>query len=236
MESGQFIVEGERAVADAVDAGIHPDLIVVREDYAPASIALANVIDAAEGRLRVLDAARFDSVTDTVHPQGVLAILPLPPQFGLAADASLIVLLDGIRDPGNMGTLLRSAAAAGVDAVVIGDGSVDVYNPKVVRAAMGAHFRVPILALSDVDPERLTSVPLRAMAEAGANQDYDQVGWAGPALLVIGSEADGPGPMGRALATTGIAIPMTGGIESLNAAVAGSVILFEIARQRRTGR
>lgn len=235
-EASQFVVEGERGVADALDAGVHPHAIVVRDGYRPASEAIRDALDTAGERLWVLDAVLFDGVTDTVHPQGVLAILPLPPRRALPDDASLVILLDGIRDPGNMGTLLRSSAAAGADAVVIGAGSVDVYNPKVVRAAMGAHFRIPFIPIGNVAPDRLGSIPVRAVADAHADQDYDRIDWRQPSLIIVGSEASGPSESGRSLANTRVAIPMAGGIESLNAAVAGAVILFEIARQRRIGR
>ena len=234
-EAGQFVVEGERGVLDALDAGVRPDIVVVREDYVPGPLPLADLIGGGEVDLRVLDRALFDDLSDTVPPQGILGLLPLPKAGSLRGDATLVVYLDGIRDPGNMGTLLRSSAAAGVDAVVVGAGSVDAYNAKVVRSAMGAHFRVPILPASTVSLDLLRTLPVRALAEAGADQTYDGIDWSLPALLIVGSEADGPGASGRELANLGITIPMAGGVESLNAGVAGSVILFEIARQRRTG-
>ena len=231
-----FLVEGERGVSDALDAGVQPHVVVIRDGYEPGSPTVYIALETAGDNLRVLDGPLFDGLTETVHPQGILAILPIPSIQSLSDDATLVVLLDGIRDPGNMGTLLRSAAAAGADAVLIGPASVDVYSPKVVRSAMGAHFRVPIMPLDTVDPGRLAAIPLRALAEANAVRDYDRVEWREPCLVIVGSEATGPGEVGRSLANLGVAIPMSGGIESLNAGAAGAVILFEIARQRRIGR
>ena len=233
--TGQFVAEGERVVADAIVGGVQPHAIVVRDGYVPSSRVLADSLANASDRLRVLETGLFDTVVSTIHSQGILAILPLPERLALPEDASLVVLLDGIRDPGNMGTLLRTSAAAGAGAVVIGAGSVDVYNAKVVRSAMGAHFRVPIIPIDAVDEARLAAFPLRAVAEADAEATYDRLDWRQPALLIVGSEANGPGAAGRALANTAVAIPMAAGVESLNAAVAGAVILFEISRQRRVG-
>lgn len=233
--SGLFIVEGERGVSDALEAGIEPYAIVLRDGYVAGPAVLGTAPAAGDDRVRVLDAALFDSVSDTVHPQGILAVLPIPVTPALPALATLIVLLDGIRDPGNMGTLLRSSAAAGADAVIIGEGSVDAWNPKVVRAAMGAHFRVPVLPAESIEAGRLETVAIRAIAEAGAELDYDRADWSEPVLLIVGSEADGSGDASRAMANRAVSIPMAAGVESLNAAVAGSVILFEIARQRRSG-
>lgn len=234
-EAGQFVVEGERGVMDALDAGVWPHVIVIREDYVAGSNSLIEILRQGDLEVRVLDTALFDSLGETVHPQGILAVLPMPIGQTLPLGVTLIVYLDGIRDPGNMGTLLRSSAAAGADAVVVGAGSVDVYNAKVVRSAMGAHFRVPILSSELAASDVLRTLPVRALAEAGAKRAYDAVDWSQPSLLIVGSEAEGPGATGRALANLGITIPMDRGVESLNAAVAGSVVLFEIARQRRSG-
>ncbi len=234
-ETGQFVVEGERGLADALDAGVRPHVIVVRDDYVAGTDRLDALLAGDEVDVRRLDTALFDDLCETVHPQGILGVLPLPAATALPDDATLVVYLDGIRDPGNMGTLLRSSAAAGADAVLVGSGSVDPYNAKVVRSAMGAHFRIPILAADTVPMERLQALPIRAIAEADADRTYDGVDWRQPSLLIVGSEAVGPGETGRALANLAIAIPMTSGVESLNAGVAGSIVLFEIARQRRIG-
>lgn len=235
-EEGLFVVEGERAVVDALDAGIEPRVLVLREGFGPSSLALAAIVAAeAPDIVRVLSAALFDSLTDTVSPQGVLALLPVPVRWELPETTTLVVLLDGIQDPGNMGTLIRSSAAAGADAVLIGDGSVDPYNPKVVRAAMGSHFRVPIISAGMISLARYHSIAIRAIADAGAEHAYDEAEWGDPTLLIVGSEANGPGAASRELANRVVSIPMAGGVESLNAAMAGSIILFEIARQRRSG-
>jgi RNA methyltransferase, TrmH family len=233
--TGLFLAEGERVVADAIEAGYQPNLVLVREGFTPGVPGIDALLEDRDVDTRVVAAPIFDTLADTVHPQGVLAAFPVPDAPAIPDGATLIVLLDGIRDPGNMGTLVRSAAGAGADALVIGAGSVDPWSPKVVRAAMGALLRLPIVPLDEAVTGRLLGLPLRAVADSVADEGYDAVDWSSPAVLVVGSEATGPSETGRAIGERPVRIPMAAGVESLNAGVAGSIILFEIARQRRTG-
>src|SRR5262249_42024902 len=141
---------------------------------------------------------------------------------------------DRVRDPGNAGTILRSADASGVAPTVAFVGSVDAYAPKVVRAAMGAHFRLTIL--DDVSWDRL--LPRlkgrpRVLATASGGIRYDELDWTRDTVLVVGGEAEGAGAEADSLATDRVTIPMAGPTESLNAAMAGTILLFEAARQRR---
>lgn len=155
--------------------------------------------------------------------------LPLRP-----VGAPLYLILDQIRDPGNLGTLLRTSAAAGVAAVVMTEGTVDPFNSKAVRAAVGAHFRVPMRWLSEAMWDRIVAeCPVRVVADAEGAIAYDEVDWSGGAALIIGSEAHGASSIGRRLGTVGARIPLAANVESLNAAVAGAVFLFEAVRQRR---
>ena len=145
---------------------------------------------------------------------------------------------DGIQDPGNLGALLRSAEAVGVAQVLCAGGTVDAYSPKVVRAAMGAHFRLAVeqdLGWEQVG-EWLAFVDHVYAADAEAAMPYYAADWRQPSALIIGNEARGLSDEARALGGKPIGIPMRGRAESLNAAVAGSVILFEALRQRSLGR
>ena len=154
----------------------------------------------------------------------------LPPPS--PADFSLV--LDGVQDPGNAGTLLRTAAAAGVDQVLFAPGCVDPFNGKVLRAAMGAHFRVPIRILPHWEAVMAalpTGQPLY-LASAEGSILYDEVEWRNSSALVLGSEAHGASSQLQEKAAA-IAIPMAAATESLNVAAAGAVILYEAARQRR---
>jgi TrmH family RNA methyltransferase len=184
---------------------------------------------------RIVEPALFDTLAETVTPQGILALFPFP-DLPIATNAHpLVLLLDQVRDPGNLGTLLRSAVGAGVACVILTPGSVDPFNPKVVRAGMGAHFRVPFRWLDDnVYSWLLQQCPARVVAEADAPLPYDAFDWTSGAALIVGSEATGASAATRDLATARVTIPLCGDLESLNAAIAGSIILFEAARQRRS--
>lgn len=234
-----FLLEGVRLVADALQSQAHFQEVF----YAPALIdgnaAAQNLLAqlTAQGiPCLACTADLFAALTETVTPQGIAAITALP-TLPLPTPLTLTLILDGVRDPGNAGTLLRSAEAAGVDGVLFGPDSVDPFNDKVVRAGMGAHFRLPLRVCADWVEVRtwLGGEPQLYMAQANAATAYDQVDWREPVALIVGNEADGPSVTAAQLATP-IAIPMHGAVESLNAAVAGAVILFEAARQRRTAR
>ena len=224
-----FVVEGRVAVLDALATGAVPRLVLIRAGDAPASAALPPRLPA-----RLVAPALFDQLSEVETPQGLLAVFPMPALPLPPRGTPLSLVLDQIRDPGNLGTLLRTAAGAGVDAVYLTAASVDPYNPKVVRAAMGAHFRLPIRPLDDTTrAEVIRRCPLRVIADGHASLAYDRIDWRHPAAVIIGAEAAGVGPEGRALGTTSVAIPLAAGVESLNAGVAGAIILFEAARQRR---
>ena len=226
-EEGAFVVEGRRAIADALAAGARPQLLLLREGEP--------VPDLPDGvPTRFVAPKVFDALSDVAAPQGVLAVFPLPDPTPPPSDAPLVLIVDRLRDPGNLGTLLRAATGAGVTTVYLGPETVDPFNPKVVRAGMGAHFRLPLRPLDDVALAGLRAgLPLRAATDAAAALPYDAVDWQGPAAVIVGSEADGVGPEAAALATVRCAIPLAAGVESLNAAVAGAIVLFEAARQRR---
>lgn len=228
-----FVVEGVRAVADALLAGAQPRVVLLRENALDIK-ERPPFVDLPPAAWRVVEPALFDALTETVTPQGVLALFPFPNLLIDQTARPLVLLLDQVRDPGNLGTLLRSAVGAGATCVVLTPGSVDPFNPKVVRAGMGAHFRVPIRWLDDeLRDWLLRACPARIVAEADAPLRYDAFDWTGGAVLIIGSEATGATPALRALATASVTIPLSGDLESLNAAIAGSIVLFEAARQRR---
>jgi len=145
---------------------------------------------------------------------------------------NLALIADRISDPGNLGTILRTALAAEVDAVFLNPGTVDPFNPKVVRGAMGAHFHLPIVQMETSEIGKFLCGTDMWVAEAGLGIPYYQVDWNKPSAIVIGSEAHGPSDELRSIATGSIHIPISALAESLNASVAAAVILFEIARMR----
>jgi RNA methyltransferase, TrmH family len=185
---------------------------------------------ASQGVWPVTDAI-LAACSDTETPQGVIAAVPIPiipPQPGL------VLVLDGLRDPGNLGTVLRSAEASGVGQVFLAPDTVDLYNPKTVRGAMGAHFRLAAAALDWTEIAARLAGRTIWLADAAGDMSYDRVDWLAPSALIVGGEAEGAGSKAAALAAGRVSIPMAGGAESLNAAMAATVILFEAARQKRS--
>ena len=228
-ETRRLVLEGVRLVADAFDAGARPDFVLHTADLGtPAHDLLARLADAGVTCLSVPEALMRD-MADTEAPQGVLGVFPWP-DLPVPTGPELVLVADGWRDPGNLGTALRTAAAAGVSVVVLPPGTVDPFNPKTLRAGMGAQFRVPILSLDWPDVfQRFAGLPVY-VADAGGSVLYDAVDWTHPALLVVGSEAHGPHAAIRAVPHTTIAIPMVPGAESLNAAVAASLLVMAARR------
>jgi TrmH family RNA methyltransferase len=143
------------------------------------------------------------------------------------------LVVDSVRTPGNLGAILRTAAAAGVDQVLLSPGTVDFYNPKVVRGGAGAHFRLSILPLSWREIETRLGGCDVWLAAAQGDLAYTEVDWKQPLTLIVGGEARGASPSALSLATGRVTIFMSQSVESLNVAVATGVLLFEIARQRR---
>ncbi len=232
---GRFVAEGVRLAEEALRAGWLPEWVLVSPSVSPRGQAVAagfrergvTVFTASE------DALAAASATET--PQGILLVLPIQ-QLPWPQHADFLLVLDGIRDPGNLGTILRTAWAAGVQGVLLTPTSADPYNPKVVRAGMGAHFRLPMRRLPwDGIRKRLARHQV-FLTEANQGTAYTQVNMRQPLALVIGGEADGLSPEARSLPHEAIHIPMPGQAESLNAAVAAGVMLFEVVRQRGEGK
>jgi TrmH family RNA methyltransferase len=173
------------------------------------------------------------SISETENSQGILAVLTdqIPRS---ARELDFVLIADSIRDPGNLGTLLRSAEAAGADAVFLAPGTTDAFAPKVVRSAMGAHFRLPLYEVNW--DEVRTQVGAYRWNVYLADMDGTscwEIEFHRPLALIIGGEAEGATASAHAVAAHKVGIPMHGRGESLNAAVAGSVLMFEVARQGR---
>jgi TrmH family RNA methyltransferase len=232
---GRFVIEGQRLLEEAVRAGCIPALLFYQPQRAQGKRALSLLSELRESGIPCFPVSEqvLSSLSETVAPQPVVAVVPQP-QLASPLVPSLVLVLDRVRDPGNMGTILRAAAAAGVDAVLLGRGCVDPYNPKAVRAGMGAHFRLPLaygLKWEEIGA-RLDSLAIW-LADARGDHEYDSVDWSQRTALILGGEASGAGSEASDLAQGRLRVPMHGDTESLNTAVASAVILFEAARQRR---
>ncbi len=226
-----LVIEGLRLVREALAV----DWVFYTEDFAAGAEAqvLLATLEARDARLWSVSPEVLRAISDTETPQGIVALVPIP-ELGPAAAPTLRLALDGVRDPGNLGTILRAAWAAGVEWVLLPPGVVDPTNPKVLRAGMGAHFHVPVQRCAADELPALTVGTAVWLADVDGAMPYDAVDWRAPITLVVGGEATGAGPDVRALVgERRVFIPMARGVESLNAAMAATVLLFEIARQRR---
>lgn len=180
-----------------------------------------------------LSPALMDRISATKTSQGLLLVVPFP-QFPIPAQPDLLMILDEIQDPGNFGTILRAAAAFGLQGLLYTTNSVDPYSPKVVRAGMGAHFRIPLLRVNPADIPTLTAGTELYLADVAQGIPCWQADLSKPVTLIIGNEAHGASESMRSYSQQNILIPMPGGIESLNAAMSASILLYETARQRNS--
>lgn len=233
-EEAAFLVEGPVLVADALDAGVALEAVFVAAGAEPAVAARAAAAGVPVHRLA---AGVLEKVAATVSPRPVVAVAARPSAPpGVLATTDLAVALVGVADPGNAGTLLRTAEAAGAGAVVVAGGSVDPFGPKCVRASAGAVFRVPVVEEDDplAAMAVLAGAGLRRLATVVAGgRPYDEVDLTGPVAVVVGNEAHGLDPIVAAAVDEAVTIPMAGRAESLNVAMAGAVLCFEVLRQRR---
>jgi RNA methyltransferase, TrmH family len=229
-----FVLEGAKVIGEALDAGVPLEAVFVAPDAGAVRPLLERALDVGV-RVHTLQAGLIERVADTVTPQPVMAIAPWidVPLDDVRGGDFFVVCVD-VRDPGNAGTVLRTAEAAGASAVVFCDGSVDVFNPKTVRASAGSLFHVPIVnggAVGDVLATLAAWGVRRLGTVARGGTLYDDVDLTAPVAIVLGNEAHGL-PDGVPLDET-VTIPMAGTGESLNVGMAAAVLAFEVSRQRR---
>jgi TrmH family RNA methyltransferase len=239
-DAGRFVIDGPRLVREALDAGIGIDEVYVPADQvaSAAVVDLERALRAAGVAVHLVAPDAFQSVASTESPQPAIAVArpPVHDATELLASADALLVLVDVADPGNAGTLVRVAEAAGIGVVVACGQGVEWWNPKVVRAAAGSLFRVPVLTFPDVH-DVLATLHARGVTtlatSLGGGADYTAVDYGAPMALLLGSEAHGLAPDVVSAATTTVRIPMLGAVESLNVAMAGAVCAFELARQRR---
>lgn len=226
-----YVVEGARLAQEAVAAQYPVQLVFHTDQLDENRRSLVNNLQRLGAQTALVSDAVMTACSSTESPQGILAVVPFP-TTSLPERLSLALVIDRLADPGNLGTMLRTALASGVEAVILVQGTVDAFNPKVVRSAMGAHFYLPIASFPvEQIRDRLQGLTFIA-AQSGAGVPYHRVDWQEPVALMIGAEAHGLQPALSRIASQCVHIPMREKVESLNAAIAAAVILFEIARQR----
>jgi TrmH family RNA methyltransferase len=231
-ETGAFLVEGVRLVEEAVNANWQIRFILFDETLNERGRSQVDGLISRGVDVEEISTILMKSLSETESPQGILAVLN---EFQLPIPESLdfILIPDKIRDPGNLGTLLRTAAAAGVQAVLLPPETTDAFAPKVLRSGMGAHFRLPIHSLTWDEINQIVKLAELHVFLADMNgQSCWETDLCQPLALVIGNEAEGANESAKQLANQIISVPMYGMMESLNAGVAGSVLIFEVIRQR----
>ena len=236
IQQGCFVLEGTRLIEEAMFTGARPQLLLYSSD-SPRTLAVVEKAHSSGAEIDEVKPSILESVSDTQTSQGLVGIFPIP-ALPEPDPLDFLLILDGISDPGNLGTILRSAAAAGVQMVVLTPGSADPFAPKVVRSAMGAHFYLPLRIYQWDELAALKQKRAAGMRFLASEMIGGKSCWASdlrqPVGLIIGSEAAGISNQAREQADDFIRIPMQGKIESLNASTAASILIFEVIRQRTT--
>ena len=226
MEQGRFLVEGEKMIREALSCGLRIRDVLTLEAHE----GFANGLDA---RAFVVPEGLLQAVCDTKSPQGICASFDVPQPKPLEVAPEQVVALDGVQDPGNLGTIWRTADAAGFGAVLLGAGCADPLSPKVQRSAMGSGFRVPFMLEEDL-PAALERMKIRGWTVIASDLHgmdfYSRPDPGHRFVLVIGNEARGISNETRLAADMLLKLPMRGGAESLNAAVAAGIMMYDLTR------
>lgn len=242
--SGAFLVEGAHLVAEALKSGAGAQTVLFVPDSAAAKelelLGFGPEHDQARARWISVSEAVMDKITEAQTPQGVAAVMKLPAyDLGklIADEKGIFVAVDAVQDPGNLGTIVRSADAVGAAAVLLGKGTVDMYNPKTVRSTMGSLFHIPIVScdLAEALPLMRERGVKIAATSLGATRTCYESDFTGPTCFLLGNEGAGVSAELLSLADETIIIPIPGRAESLNVAMATTVLLYEAVRQRSYG-
>lgn len=229
-----FVAEGVRAVEELARSGVTVRGVLATEGLAADArgAAVAALLAGRGVATATVSDTEFDSAAGTDHPQGILAIGEVPerPLAGIAAaDFARTLVLDGVQDPGNVGTLIRTAAALGVRTVVSLPGTADIWNAKVVRGAAGGHFHLTVTtATLDQLMNALGGANVPLWGADAAGRAVDAVTAPPAVALAVGNEGAGLSPAVRAAAAQLVALPMTAGVESLNVGVAAGILLYAL--------
>jgi RNA methyltransferase, TrmH family len=229
---GKCVLEGAHTILAYLDRFGVPELIVINEEAMNAFDTRVIVQRAAERQIIVVDARLFKELAQTATPTGVLAVITAPQSVSVLPGA-FNLLLEDVQDPGNVGTMLRTAAAAGVTHAFLSEGCAFAWSPKVLRAGQGAHFFLEIIERADLQSVTRGFSGKVIAAVPHADTSLFDADLRGPLMFMVGNEGAGLSAALIACATARVAIPMPGGFESLNAASAAAVCLFERLRQER---
>lgn len=224
----KFIVEGIKMLKEAIEENVNIDLIVLKE---------GTKLDIDVSKYKNIEVTEriFDTLTDVVSPQGVLAVINKNDNHEIDLNSEYIIVLDGLQDPGNMGTIIRTADSANLKQIIVSKDSVDSYSPKVVRSTMGAIYRVNIIEVENL-LETLNNLKKNNFEIVSTSLQTDKSIYDisyNKKVVVIGNEANGVSKEVADASNYKVKIPMLGKTESLNASVAAGIMIYEYVRQTR---
>jgi TrmH family RNA methyltransferase len=234
---GQALLEGTHLMEEACHLTLPLEIVCCTERWQERYPLLWHQLSSLAERVEVVSEPILEAIATTVHPDGVVATIQRDRLFRplQATTFTMGVALESIQDPGNLGTMIRTAAAVGVDALWLSQDCVDPDHPKVLRASAGQWFRLPMTIQADL-PAHLTTLKQQGMQIVAtlpeASQSYWEVDFTQPTVIVVGNEGAGLSPTLEAIASMQVHIPQESGVESLNVAIATALILYETRRQR----
>ncbi|KXZ39338.1 RNA methyltransferase, TrmH family [Alkalithermobacter thermoalcaliphilus JW-YL-7 = DSM 7308] len=234
VKEKKYIIEGYRIVKDAFYKSVAIDCVVLSDNFDQKYSDFIEEIKNKNVSIYMVSDKLFKEISDTDNPQGILAVVKYEiknlRKIISSKDLNFVLILDRIQDPGNMGTIIRTADAAGVDAIVLLKGCVDIYNPKVIRSTMGSIFNTNIIESEDEGV--LTYIKENGFkiisSTLNTNNYYNKIDYKGKIALVVGNEANGVSKEIIDLSDELVKIPIYGQAESLNAAIASALLMYEI--------
>lgn len=228
-EYGEYCVEGIKSVRDAISSERLVSAVIVSDKF-------REEMDFGGAEVYVAEELLFNKLSDTKTPQGIMAVIKMTDCGGfMPKNDSAYVYCDGVRDPGNMGTIIRTADAAGFKGVITSKDCVDIYAPKVVRASMGSFFKIDLI--TDKSPEDLAKYKAMGFSLTGGalredSADYRAADYKKSSIIIVGNESNGISEAVLELCAH-VKIPIYGGAESLNASVAAGILMYEWARNNK---
>lgn len=229
-----YVIEGIKLVKEAINEGVNIKQIVMCEDFTDNEIDKDTLYEIAKHNLVYVTKNLFDTITDVKTPQGIIAVVEKRNSSEVDYSQDIIIALDGVQDPGNLGTIIRTADSANLNQIIISKDSADPYNPKVVRSTMGAIFRVNVIEAEDLKEElkKAQENKFKIMITALDTKKSIYKADFNKKIIVIGNEANGVSKEVQTMADEKVIIPMLGKTESLNASVAASIMIYEYVRRK----
>lgn len=223
-----YIVEGIKMVKEAISENQEMALIAIREDF-------KIDFDTKNTKIVTISNKIFNDISDVKTPQGILAVIKKNQNNQIETNSDYILALDSLQDPGNMGTIIRTADSANINQIIINKTTVDPYSPKVIRSTMGAIYRTNIIEVEDLKAT-LKEMKLKGFqiitTDLKATQSIYDINYNNKTVVVIGNEANGVSQEILQIADKKVIIPMLGKTESLNASIAASIMIYEYVRQK----